>query len=117
MFEGCSARVNPLAEDAVLLPDDLQVPLLLALNNRLAPYRKGPINLQKALLGYSILGGLILCIFATIFGLFVSFWFSVAIALFYFLGLFVMITFHSKRGKLLEKRMMFNMAILVMNLN
>ena len=45
IFEACSPKVNPLAEDVLKLPEVLRVPLIEALNNRFAPYRRGPIML------------------------------------------------------------------------
>lgn len=47
----------------------------------------------------------------------VSYWFSISIALVYFIGLTIVILIHSKRGKMLEMKMLFNMALIVANLN
>lgn len=69
------------------------------------------------MLYYVVLGALSLCLIGALFAIFVSFWVSVVIALIYFGGLFLMIRFSNKRGKLLEKKLIFNMGLVLMNLN
>ena len=69
------------------------------------------------MLYYVVLGALALCLVGALFAIFVSFWISVVIALLYFGGLFVMIRISNKRGKLLEKKLVFNMGLVLMNLN
>ena len=54
---------------------------------------------------------------AIIFAYFVSFWVSIGIGVLYFVGLFVVIIFSNKRGKLYEKRMLLNMGVIVANMN
>jgi hypothetical protein len=69
------------------------------------------------MLYYVVLGALSLCLIGALFAIFVSFWVSVVIALIYFGGLFFMIRISNKRGKLLEKKLIFNMGLVLMNLN
>lgn len=107
----------PNAEDVLKLPEDLQKPLIKAINNKVARFRQPQIFIQRLLLGYSILGGLILTISALLFAFIISYWISVALAILYFIGLFIVITYSTKRGKMLEKRMLFNLSLVVTNLN
>jgi hypothetical protein len=72
---------------------------------------------QMWLLGYALIGGLLLTILAIIFAFYISEWVSIVIAVLYFIGLFAMITFHSKRTKKLDKQMIFNLALIIMNIN
>jgi hypothetical protein len=69
------------------------------------------------MLYYVVLGALALCLIGALFAIFVSFWISVVLALIYFGGLFVMIRISNKRGKLLEKKLIFNMGLVLMNMN
>lgn len=64
-----------------------------------------------------VLGAVALCIAGAIFAIFVSFWVSVMIAIIYFGALFVIIRVSNKRGKMLEKKLIFNMGLVLMNLN
>ena len=117
MFDSCKAGVDLGSEDVAELPESLKRPLVEAINQRLAQYREGPIKLLKALLGVAIGGGLLLSTAAVCLAFYVSLWFLFWLILVYFVSLFVMIIFHTKRSKLLEKRYLFNMGLIVTNLN
>jgi hypothetical protein len=69
------------------------------------------------MLMYAVIGGLSLTIIALLFGLLSSYWVSVAIAIMYFLSLAMLITFMNKRGKLHEKRLLFNTGLVLHNMN
>lgn len=56
-------------------------------------------------------------ILAIIFSFYVSVWLALSIAILYFVGLVIMITVHTKKIKKAEKCMLFNMALIVANLN
>jgi hypothetical protein len=64
-----------------------------------------------------VLGALALCLVGALFAIFVFFWISVVISLIYFGGLVVMIRISNKRRKLLEKKLIFNMGLVLMNMN
>lgn len=116
-FEDCRERLNKLNDEVMLLPEDLRSNLIKTLNARLFEFRKGPVMLQKLVLYYVVIGALALCLVGALFAIFVSFWISVVIALLYFVGLFAVIRISNKRGKLLEKKLIFNMGLILMNLN
>jgi hypothetical protein len=116
-FEDCRERLNKISDELLLLPEELRSSFIEVLNTRLFEFRKGPVLLQKVMLYYVVIGALALCLVGALFAIFVSFWISVVIALLYFGGLFVMIRISNKRGKLLEKKLIFNMGLVLMNLN
>jgi hypothetical protein len=99
------------------LPEELRERLPEVLNARLLEFRKGPVTLQKLMLSYIVIGALMLCLVGALFAIFVSIWISVVIAIIYFGGLFVLIRVSNKRGKLLEKKLIMNMGVILMNLN
>jgi len=68
-------------------------------------------------LGYVLIGACGLTILGAIFAIFVSIWISVVMAIIYFAGLFAVITISNKRGYMHEKKQIFNMGIVLMNLN
>lgn len=106
-----------MSEDLLKLPSELRSGLIEQLNKRVAPYRRGTIFIGWILLGYSVGGGLLLTGLAIVAGLMVSYWVSVALVILYFLGLAGLIVFSNKRGKMYEKRMLFNTGLVVHNLN
>ena len=73
--------------------------------------------LMRLLLTYILLGGAMVTALAIIFGVYVSAWISLILSIIYFIGLGVVVTFHTRRGKLLEKRMLFNMGLILANMN
>jgi len=73
--------------------------------------------LMRMLLLYIVMGGLLCAICAIIFGMFVSGWISLFLSIGYFIGLFLVITYHTQKGKSHEKKLLFNMALIIANLN
>ena len=63
------------------------------------------------------MGGILLAVFASIFAIFVSYWVSISIGGLYFIGLIAVIVYSTKRGKMFEKCMLVNMALIIANLN
>jgi hypothetical protein len=64
-----------------------------------------------------LIGACGLTILGAVFAIFVSIWISVVMALIYFAGLFVMISISNKRSYIYEKKLIFNMGLVLMNLN
>ena len=63
-----------------------------------------------------ILGGLLLIsVMATVLGMFVSYWISVVLVGFYFIGLVIVIRTTNKLGKNLEKSVHINLALILLN--
>jgi hypothetical protein len=63
-----------------------------------------------------ILGGLLLIsVMATVLGMFVSYWISVVLVGFYFIGLVIVIRTTNKIGKNLEKSVHINLALILLN--
>jgi len=63
-----------------------------------------------------ILGGLLLIsVMATVLGMFVSYWISVFLVGFYFIGLVIVIRTTNKLGKNLEKSVHINLSLILLN--
>jgi hypothetical protein len=117
ILEAFSKTLNPNAEDVQKLPAELQSPLCNALNKKLINFRKEPIKLMRMLLWYIIGGGLLCCLLAILFGVYVSPIIAIVLASLYFIGLIVIVQIHSRRNKQMEVRLIFNMGLVLANLN
>ena len=117
MFDACSTVLSPTSEDVLQLPVQLKDSLVAAINTRVAKHRQQPIRLLKGLILLSIGGALLLSTLAIVLAFAFSLLVSICLASFYFVALFLMITFHSKRSKLYEKKYIFNLGLVIANLN
>jgi hypothetical protein len=63
--------------------------LIVVFNQKLGPYRQKLVFQFKLLMGYIILGMLLLSIFAVLLGVLVSYWISLGLIILYFIGLIV----------------------------
>ena len=117
MFDSCKANIDPSSDDIQNLPIILREPVANLINEKIAKLRASPIRNTKVLLIASIGGGIFLSIIAILLAIMVSYWLVIFFVLFYLLMLFLTITFHSKRGKLLEKKYLFNLALIINNAN
>ena len=91
ILEAFSQTLNQDAEDVKQLPKELQMPLCKALNEKLINFRSEPIKLMRLLLWYIIGGGLLCCLLAILFGVYVSPIIAIVLATIYFVGLIVVV--------------------------
>lgn len=68
-------------------------------------------------MGYIVLGLLLLSILAVVLGVFISYWISLGLVILYFIGLIVIQRITSKIQQDMEKRVLFNIALVLSNLN
>ena len=117
-FEDCKERLNKVSDETLLiLPEELRSKLIEVLNTRLFEFRKGPEMMQKVLLYYVVIGALLLCLVGALVAIFISGWLLGVVAAIYFSGLFFVIIVSNSREKLLEKKLIFNMGLVLSNLN
>ena len=117
-FEDCKERLNKVSDETLLiLPEELRSKLIEVLNTRLFEFRKGPVMMQKVLLYYVVIGALLLCLVGALVAIFISGWLLGVVAAIYFSGLLFVIIVSNSREKLLEKKLIFNMGLVLANLN
>lgn len=94
-FSECSPLLQVVHEDdvAMLKATDVSLDdfngLIVVINQKIGPYRQKLVFQFKLLMGYIILGMLLLSIFAVLLGVFVSYWISLGLIVVYFIGLLV----------------------------
>ena len=66
---------------------------------------------------YLIGGGLFVSLLASLLGLWISYWISVGLTLVYFAGLFAVIKYSNKQSQILQKKIHFNLALVLINVN
>ena len=81
------------------------------INTQVLPIRTELVKQSKWLMGYIIVGLVLVSIMATVLGIYVSYIVSIIFIALYFVGLFIMIKCTNRKIKELEKHLVFNLAI------
>ena len=69
------------------------------------------------MMGYIVVGLLLLSIMAVLLGVLVSYWISLGLVVLYFVGLIIIQRITSRVQQRMEKVVFFNMALILSNLN
>ena len=99
------------------LPPEDMMGFVSTINQKIEPHRKKLVNQIKIIMGYIIGGIFFLALFATILAFLVSAWLSLIVVVIYFVGLFFIQQKTSKVTAEMEKVIVFNLAIILHNLN
>ena len=91
--------------------------LITVINQKITPYRSKLVLQFKILMGYIILGILLLGTTAVLLGVIFSYWLSLAAIILYFIGLLIIHKVTATRQSTLEKSVLFNTALVLSNLN
>jgi hypothetical protein len=91
--------------------------IMTLINSKVNPYRKRLVLQIKIIMSYIVGGVLLLSVFATLLGIAISYWISLVLVIFYFIGLFVIQKVTSKRTQQMEKTVIFNLALILTNIN
>lgn len=88
-----------------------------AINKRVAPFRRKMMLIAKSVCVYQILGTVLMAILATLFAAFISYAVSIISVVLFSVGYFMAIVFSKRRLKELEVAYIFNLALVLENLN
>ena len=99
------------------LPADDMLGFVAGINKKIEPHRRKLVLQIRILLSYIIGGLLFLAVLATILTLLINAWFSLIVVIAYFVGLFFIQRKTSRVTAEMEKVIMFNLAIILQNLN
>ena len=88
-----------------------------SINKRVEPHRRKLVMQIRIIMAYIIGGIFFLAIFATVLTFLVNAWFSLIVVIAYFVGLFFIQRKTSRVTAEMEKVILFNLAIILHNLN
>lgn len=91
--------------------------LIVMINQKLKLLRGKLVMQFKLLVGYIVLGLLLLGSIAVLVGFLVSYWISLILIVVYFIGLAVIQRITARNQSSLEKKLLFNTALVLSNLN
>lgn len=103
--------------DGTLIKEPMLERIENAINERVGPYRKKMMVMAKFFFMYQLLGALIVAILAAIIGHVFGFFACVTLIGLYLLGLLIGVRVQHRRGKALEMVYIFNLALVLENLN
>ena len=99
------------------LPVEDMMAFVSSINKRVEPHRRKLVMQIRIIMAYIIGGIFFLAIFATVLTLLVNAWFSLIVVIAYFVGLFFIQKKTSRVTAEMEKVILFNLAIILHNLN
>ena len=99
------------------LPAEDMMAFVSNINKKVEPHRRKLVMQIRIIMAYIIGGIFFLAIFATAIALMTNAWFSLIVVIAYFIGLFFIQRKTSKVTAEMEKVILFNLAIILHNLN